>query len=52
MSKIMESLKIFYRNLHPDCPDCKDGKLRTWGWHDKPDGTMIWKCDRCGEKFI
>lgn len=39
----------------PKCPDCKIGKLHQKDVHN-PDrwgnGTNIYKCDKCGKKWI
>lgn len=50
--KISQILKNIFRAIHSNCPECKDGKIYSVGYHDKPDGTIIYECDRCKKQYV
>ena len=50
---IRRVVRCFKQLLYIPCPHkgCH-GHLSQYGWHDKTDGTMIYQCNICKNKFV
>ena len=51
--RICSVVRCFKQLLYIPCPHkgCH-GHLSQYGWHDKTDGTMIYQCNICKNKFV
>jgi len=50
-NKIMfKRVKKFWRDLHPNCQKCKDGKI--WLLGNEPNGMNVYECDECKTWYI